>query len=154
VACFVAQVPLRWTDQDSYRHVNHARAVTLLEEARIDLMFTASGIPTFAEGLLVAGLAVDYKRQIPYRAGTLRCAMTVRELRAASFTIDYVLHSGPAADDPVAITASTRMALYDLGAGRPRRLSDVERSYLLGFAPSSETERAESTIGTDTEAVS
>ena len=25
VAPFVAQVPLRWTDQDSYRHLNHAR---------------------------------------------------------------------------------------------------------------------------------
>ena len=34
MARYVAQVPLRWTDQDSYRHLNHARAVTLLEEAR------------------------------------------------------------------------------------------------------------------------
>lgn len=140
MACFVAQVPLRWTDQDSYRHVNHARAVTLLEEARIDLMFTASAIPTFADGLLVAGLAVDYRKQIPYRAGTLRVAMTVRELRAASFTIDYTLHSGPSSDDPVAITASTRMALYDLEAGRPRRLSTAEREYLVGFAPAADPE--------------
>lgn len=133
--CFVAQVPLRWTDQDSYRHVNHARAVTLLEEARIDLMFTGSGLPSFAEGLLVAGLAVEYRRQIPYRAGTLRVAMTVRDVRAASFTIDYVLHEGPDADDPVAITAETRMALYDLAAGRPRRVSAAEREYLLRWAP-------------------
>jgi acyl-CoA thioester hydrolase len=134
VPCFVAQVPLRWTDQDIYHHVNHARAVTLLEEARVDLMFTASGIATFAEGLLVAGLAVDYKRQIPYRAGTLRCVMTVRDVRAASFTIDYALHTGPAADDPVAITAETRMAMFDLSAQRPRRLSGAERQYLAGLS--------------------
>jgi acyl-CoA thioester hydrolase len=130
VARYVAQVPLRWTDQDSYRHLNHARAVTLLEEARVDLMFTGSGIGTFAEGLLVAALAVDYKRQVAYRSGTLRVAMGVRELRAASFTIDYALHDGPGEEVPVAIEASTRMALFDLAAGRPRRITAGERAYL------------------------
>ena len=30
VGCFVTQVPLRWTDQDAYRHLNHASAVTVL----------------------------------------------------------------------------------------------------------------------------
>ena len=39
VAPFVTHVPLRWTDQDAYRHLNHAKAVTVLEEARIDLLF-------------------------------------------------------------------------------------------------------------------
>jgi acyl-CoA thioester hydrolase len=130
VARYVALVPLRWTDQDSYRHLNHARAVTLLEEARVDLMFTGSGIGTFAEGLLVAALAVDYKRQVAYRSGTLRVAMGVRELRAASFTIDYALHDGPGEEDPVAIEASTRMALFDLAEGRPRRITADERAYL------------------------
>jgi len=135
VARYVAQVPLRWTDQDSYHHLNHARAVTLLEEARIDLLFTSSGLPSFAEGLLVAGLVVDYKRQVAYRAGTLRVAMAVRELRAASFTIDYTLHDGPEEDDPVAIEGSTRMAMVDLEAGRPRRLTAPEREYLARWAP-------------------
>ena len=41
VGCFVTEVPLRWTDQDAYRHLNHASAVTVLEEARIDLFFDA-----------------------------------------------------------------------------------------------------------------
>ena len=39
---FVASVPLRWTDQDSYRHLNNASVVTLLEEARIGLFFEAA----------------------------------------------------------------------------------------------------------------
>ncbi|WP_181780478.1 acyl-CoA thioesterase [Pseudonocardia pini] len=135
MAPYVAQVPLRWTDQDIYHHVNHARAVTLLEEARVDLVFTASGIGSFAEGTLVVGLTVDYKRQVAYRPGTVRVDMTVRELRAASFTIDYALHEGPAAEDPVAIVASTRMAVVDLAAGRPRRLSEAEREYLSRWVP-------------------
>ena len=133
---FVHLVPLRWSDQDAYRHVNHARIVTLIEEARVALAFTGAGeegMTGFASGLLVAGLHVDYKRQLPWRAEPLRVEITVRDLRAASFTLDYVLRDGSGADDPVAVTAWTSMALYDLDAQRVRRLTGDERDYLRRF---------------------
>jgi len=133
VARFVAQVPLRWTDQDTYRHINHARTVTLLEEARIGLLFDAAaadGVTGFAAGLLVAGLNVDYRRQVPYRPHPLRVTMWVDELRAASFRISYEMHAGPDADDPVAASAWTRMGMVDLAASRPRRLTTAEREFL------------------------
>lgn len=135
---FVAHVPLRWTDQDSYRHLNHAKAVTVLEEARIRLFFDAAGeagIGGFADGLLVAALHVDYRRQISYGAAPLRVAMEVDEVRAASFRIDYRLHDGPDEDAPVAVTAWTRMALFDLVAQRPRRLTGDEKEFLGKWAP-------------------
>jgi acyl-CoA thioester hydrolase len=137
VAGFVAQVPLRWTDQDSYRHLNHAKAVTLLEEARIGLVFDAAaadGIGGFASGLLVVALNVDYRRQINYGAHPVRVVMTVDEVRAASFRISYAMHDGPGATDPVAVTASTRMATFDLAAQRPRRLTADERAFLGRWA--------------------
>lgn len=130
---FVAQVPLRWTDQDSYRHINHARTVTLLEEARIGFLFdaaAAAGVTGFTGGLLVAGLHVDYRRQVPYRSRPLRVSMWVDELRAASFRISYELHDGPDADDPVATVAWTRMGMVDMAAQRPRRLTPAERAFL------------------------
>ncbi len=55
-------------------------------------------------------------------------------MRAASFRINYELHDGPEAGDAVAIRAWTRMALFDMDAQRPRRLSAAEREYLGGFA--------------------
>jgi acyl-CoA thioester hydrolase len=130
---FVAQVPVRWSDQDAYRHVNNANAVTLLEEARAALVFhaaAADGVPGFADGLLVVGLHVDYRRQIPYRSDGVRVAMAVEEVRAASFRITYEMHEGPEEGDAVAVRAWTRMAAYDIDAGRPRRLTDDERAYL------------------------
>lgn len=133
MARYVAQVPVRWTDQDSYRHLNHARAVTLLEEARIGLFFGAAseqGVTGFIDGLFVAGLEVDYRRQIPYRPRPLRVTMWVHALRAASFTIDYEMHAGPDEADPVAVSARTRMALFDAGAQRPRRITGPEREFL------------------------
>jgi acyl-CoA thioester hydrolase len=130
---FVAQVPVRWTDQDAYRHVNNAKAVTLLEEARVALIFDAAaaeGVPGFAAGLLVVGLHVDYRRQIPYRSDGVRVTMAIEEVRAASFRITYEMHDGPDEGDAVAVLAWTRMATYDLDAGRPRRLTDEERAFL------------------------
>jgi acyl-CoA thioester hydrolase len=133
VAPFVAQVPVRWTDQDVYQHVNHAVAVTLLEEARVQLVFdaaSAEGCIGFVDGLLVTGLSVDYKRQIGYRSRVLRVAMTVDDVRAAAFRIRYAMHDGPEPDDAVAVTAETRLAAFDMAAQRPRRLTAPEREFL------------------------
>ena len=137
MAPFVAQVAVRWTDQDVFRHVNHAVAVTLLEEARIQLVFDAAGaegVPGFAAGLLVAGLSVDYKRQISYRSRQLRVAMTVDDMRAAAFRIRYVMHDGPEEGDVVAVTAETRLATFDLAAQRLRRITPEEREFLGRWA--------------------
>jgi acyl-CoA thioester hydrolase len=137
VAPFVAHVAVRWTDQDVFQHVNHAVAVTLLEEARIQLVFDearAEGVRGFAEGLLVTGLSVDYKRQLAYRSRRLRVAMTVEDLRAAAFRIRYVMHDGPEEGDAVAVTAETRLATFDLAAQRPRRLTPEEREFLGRWA--------------------
>lgn len=137
MAPFVAHVAVRWTDQDVFRHVNHAVAVTLLEEARIQLVFGAAGdagVPGFATGLLVTELSVDYKRQISYRSRELRVAMTVDDMRAAAFRIRYAMHDGPDDGDAVAVTADTRLAAFDLAAQRPRRLTPEEREFLGRWA--------------------
>jgi acyl-CoA thioester hydrolase len=137
VAPFIAHVPVRWTDQDVFQHVNHAVTVTLLEEARIQLVFDAAGaegVSGFGAGLLVTGLSVDYKRQISYRSRRLRVAMTVDDMRAAAFRIRYAMHDGPDEGHAVAVTAETRLAAFDLGAQRPRRLTPEEREFLGRWA--------------------
>lgn len=133
MAPFVAQVPVRWIDQDVYRHVNHAVAVTLLEEARIQLIFdaaSAEGVHGFGDGMVVTGLSVEYKRQLSYRSRLLRVCMTVDGMRAASFRIRYAMHDGPEPDTAVAVTAETTLAAFDLTAQRPRRLAVEEREFL------------------------
>ena len=137
MGCFVTQVPLRWTDQDAYQHLNHASAVTVLEEARIALLFERAGrdgLRGLATALLVAELNAAYRRQVTYRGEPLRVAMTVDEVCAASFRIRCALHDGPTGDDPVAVEAWTRMAIYDLEASRPRRLDAAERAFLARWS--------------------
>ena len=143
---FHVDIPLRWADLDVYRHVNHARTVTLLEEARVELVFhrasedDAAGAGSWSDGLLVASLQVDYKVQIPYEGQSVRVSMWTDRVRAASFLIHYELHTGPADSDPVAVVAQTQMVPYDLAAGRPRRLTDTERAFLAHWADTPEEE--------------
>lgn len=130
---FEVRIPLRWADLDVYRHVNHARTVTLLEEARVEMVFrrgAQDGAGAWSDGLLVADLRVDYKHQISYRGQSVLVSIAASEVRAASFLLDYRLHSGPDDNDPVAVTARTKMVPYNLEAGHARRLTETERAFL------------------------
>lgn len=129
-------VPLRWSDQDSYQHVNHAKVVTLLEDARVALLFDAAveqGVSAFEAGLLVAKVGVVYRRPIPWHPRGVRARMWCTEVRAASFTVGYelLLPDGDSWDTGrPAVLADTQLVPYDLAAERPRRLTEQERSFL------------------------
>jgi acyl-CoA thioester hydrolase len=137
VGVFIAEVRPRWSDMDVYGHVNHANTVTLLEEARIALLFGEAarhgGAEGIAKGVVVARIVVDYHAPLVADGGTVRVAVSLREMRHASFTLDYEVHSGPTADDPVAVTAETMLVPYDLGSNRPRRMSEAERDFLAAW---------------------
>ncbi|QIZ36285.1 thioesterase family protein [Saccharopolyspora sp. ASAGF58] len=141
MGAFVAEVALRWSDMDAFGHVNHARTITLLEEARAELLFTEAerqGLLGMAEGMVVARVVVDYHSPLLYRARSLQVRMSVRELKAASFIVDYTAY----AQEAVA-TAETLMVPYDLRAGRPRRLTSEERDFLAEW----QLEPAKSELG-------
>ncbi len=130
MSAFIAEVALRWSDMDAFGHVNHARTVTLLEEARAGLLFTEAGhrgLEGMAEGMVVGRVVIDYHAPLVYEAGSLQVRMSVRDLRAASFLIDYTASAWGSAS---VATAETLMVPYDLAAGRPRRLTAAERDFL------------------------
>jgi len=133
---FVAEVRPRWSDMDAFGHVNHANTVTLLEEARVDLLFSEAarhGAADIARGVLVARLVVDYHAPLMATGHKVRVEMSVREMRGASFTLDYAVHSGLLPSDPVVATAETMLVPYDMATGRPRRLSEAERDFLAAW---------------------
>lgn len=121
---------------DAFGHVNHANTVTLLEEARVELLFTEAarlGADGMARGIVVARLAVEYHAPLQVDGSSVRVELSVRELRSASFTMDYVVHGGLSGSDVVVATAETLLVPYDTSNGRPRRLTEVERDFLAGY---------------------
>jgi len=116
VGVFVTAVRPRWSDMDVYGHVNHANTVTLLEEARIALLLdeaTRQGAEGMMNGMVVARLSVDYHTPLVFTGAEVRVEISVRELRAASFTLDYAVRAGVESKSPVAAAAETMMVPYD-----------------------------------------
>ncbi|WP_327038573.1 thioesterase family protein [Micromonospora maris] len=139
---FVYHCTLRWSDLDAYGHVNNARFLTLYEEARVALMFVgarAQGIDSFADGVVIRRHEVDYLRPVDYALGratadaapTVRIEMWVGRIRAASFTVNYEMYDG----ELLVSRAQSVLVPFDLARQVPRRLTDREHSFLLGYAP-------------------
>lgn len=122
---------------DVYGHVNHANTVTLIEEARIALLFGEAarhaGAEQLSKGVVVARIVVDYHAPLIANGTPIRVALSVREMRNAMFTMDYEVHSGPSESDSVAVTAETLLVPYDLASGRPRRMSEAEKDFLAAW---------------------
>ena len=122
---------------DVYQHINHARMVTLLEEARIPFLM-ADGLPTVTlrNSAVIADLHVRYRGQLRYVDTPLDVFMWIDKLRAVDFTIAYeVRPNGAPLSTPPAIVASTQIATFDIDTQRLRRISAPERGYLERWLP-------------------
>lgn len=125
---YLYQCPVRWSDLDAYGHVNNARMLTLYEEARVAMMFVGAreaGLTSFEEGVVISRHEVDYLRPVDYDS-SVRIEMWIDELRPSRFTVAYELYAA----GELASRARSICVPFDLAAGRPRRLSDAERTFL------------------------
>ncbi|MCF8603333.1 acyl-CoA thioesterase [Gordonia sp. HY442] len=132
---YVVTVPVRWSDMDVFAHVNHARMVTLLEEARIPWLFYDDK-PTalMRRGCLVADLHVKYQGQIRHDESPISVTMYVQRLRAVDFTVGYEVRPyGAEPDSKPAVVASTQLVSFDIDTQRPRRMTPEEKAYLTEF---------------------
>jgi acyl-CoA thioester hydrolase len=128
VARYTYQCPLRWSDMDAYGHVNNARFLTLYEEARVALMFTAAsaaGVTSFEDGIVISRHEVDYLRPVDY-GDPVRIELWITEIRPSRFVVAYDLFDG----DELASRARSVCVPFDLAAGRPRRVTEHEREFL------------------------
>ncbi|WP_268884982.1 acyl-CoA thioesterase [Lolliginicoccus suaedae] len=131
-------MPVRWSDMDVFQHINHARMVTLLEEARIPWLLTPDR-PTAAlgAGAVVVDMHVRYRGQLRHSDGPLAVDMWVERLRSADWTIGYAVRARDASTDaPPAVTAEIQLAAFDIDTQRLRRLTASERDYLQRYVRS------------------
>ncbi|GAA3181540.1 thioesterase family protein [Blastococcus jejuensis] len=120
-------VQLRWSDPDSYGHVNHARALSLLEDARLSLAGTAPGVvPGRQPDIILARLEVDYLRQLYYRPGEM---LTVHSWVARIGTKSVTVRQELVQDGQVAIRADGICVMFDITTDTSRALTDDERAF-------------------------
>jgi acyl-CoA thioester hydrolase len=114
-------VQLRWSDPDSLGHVNHARALALIEDARLAMAdAVAQG------GAILARLEVDYLRQLRYRAGEqVRVSSWITRVGTSSVHMRQELYQ----DGEVAIRADAVLVMFDFAADASRPLTEAERAH-------------------------
>jgi len=120
-------VQLRWSDPDSYGHVNHARALSLLEDARLAVAATAPrSEPGRLPDIILARLEVDYLRQLYYRVGEI---LTVRSWVARIGTKSVTVRQELIQDGVPAIRADGICVMFDIRTDTSRALTHEERTF-------------------------
>lgn len=132
---FLAQVGVRWSDMDAFGHINHARMVTLMEEARIQWLLSAGEEYTpLITSAMIVHVEIRYQRQLRHEDSPLQVGMWIKGSRSVDFTIGYEIRA--AGDEPStkpACVASTQMAVVDIEAKTLRRLTPTEKDYLRAW---------------------
>lgn len=139
---------MRFSDLDAYGHVNNVAMLRFFEDARVQAFW--AGDPEeeghldpgpFAdtavlrsrpgEGTLtvLAHQEIEYLAQIPFLRSPLDLQLWVSHIGGASIDMSYEIHSPVTAREHVLYArAATTLVLVDAGTGRPRRITDEERS--------------------------
>ncbi|WP_324612870.1 acyl-CoA thioesterase [Streptomyces specialis] len=121
--------PLRWSDMDAFGHVNNVVFLRYLEEARIDFMFRLArqaASTAFTGGSVVARHEIQYLKPLHHRHEPVLIQIWVTELGNASVTVAYEIKDG----ETVYVRAATVIVPFNLEAGRPRRLTAEEKTFL------------------------
>ncbi|WCC79346.1 thioesterase family protein [Cutibacterium equinum] len=120
----VVDIPLRWSDMDAQGHVNNVRISELVQESRHQAFYTSGAQEMLDTGIVVVTQDVEFLAPFAVDKSPLRVEVGCSQLGASRTVLDYrAWHH----DLEVARARGT-ICPFDFDTGRPRRLTDGERS--------------------------
>ena len=124
---------VRWDDIDAFGHVNNAKYLTLIQEARFQWSFAEpkakEEAPTMIE-MVVGRAEVDYLAPIYEGGRYYDVTIWVDEIGGASFKLGYEIIGE---DGTVHARVRTVQVAIDMETKKSRRLSDAERAFLAQY---------------------
>lgn len=141
-ARYTHRVQMRFSDVDSMGHVNNARCVTYLEDARIGLLaeLLAGAAAKTAPGLILARTEIDYRRPLLLSPEAVEVDVWVVRIGSKSFDLAYEVRQF----GRCAASARTVMVAFDYASQSTRTLTTAEREglseWLVGEAAAASTE--------------
>lgn len=124
---------LRWSDPDLLGHLNHARALSLVEDARMAFLSVS---PTMSDqrrdsrGVILARLEVDYLHQVHYRVGdSLPIESWITRMGAKSLTMRQEMRQ----DDRVVLRSDAICVAFDYASDVSRPFTPDEREFWSGY---------------------
>ena len=121
---------VRWDDLDAFNHLNNAKYLTLIQEARFQWSYAEPKVreeaPTMIE-MVVGRAEVDFLAPI-YEGGRFYdVTLWVEEIGGASFKLAYEVIGE---DGTIHARVRTVQVAIDMNTKKSRRISDVERAFL------------------------
>jgi len=114
------EVPLRWGDLDAQGHVNNARYIDYLQDARADFLYELGLSGLLREGFVVHLNQIEYLAPVFFSEEPLEVEVTVSSLDSEMVTLAYDLYQA----DRLVADARTRVGGYDITTHTLRRLPD------------------------------
>lgn len=123
-------ITIRWTDVDTYGHVNNVAIAGLIQEARTyffrEISWFEAGVSGFdGARVIVANQAIEYLAQIPYLAEPILIDVWVEKVSGADIIVAYKIYDP--AHKKCYVQAITTMVFVAKDSNRPRRLDAKER---------------------------
>lgn len=119
------QIQLRWSDEDKLGHVNNAKIITLMEEARYRWSRRDDDPRRLPQGTVVASLRVDYFKPLYYRdAITMRVGIS--RIGNKSYTVRHLAYQ----DGVLSFDGSTVMVPLAEDGVSSRPINDTEREWM------------------------
>jgi acyl-CoA thioester hydrolase len=126
---------LRWSDPDMLGHINHARALSLIEDGRMAFMSESPAVGAelgrVTRGIILARLEVDYLHQVHYRAGE---SLPVETWITKLGTKSLVMRQELSQDDRVVLRADAICVAFDYAADASRPFDPDEREFWMSYA--------------------
>ena len=120
-------IRVRWSDLDSYGHVNNVKFYDYIQEARLALMDEALGFPSEGEVWVIARQDLEYARPLDFRLEPYEVRTGVVSIGTRSITLSIQL-ADPGTDT---VYATARTVLVS-----PTPVTDDQREALSAYAAS------------------
>ena len=131
----VTTIPLLWSDEDAFGHVNNLIYLRWCETARVEYMRRTGmwvDLPPTGAGLILASVKCDYKTQLTY-PDTVDVGARVGTIGNSSLRMDHIVVSRNLGT--VAAVVDSTLVWFDYASQKPARvpqhirqvIADLER---------------------------
>jgi acyl-CoA thioester hydrolase len=123
---------IRWDDLDAFGHVNNAKYLVFVQEARVDLFWKErikKGLKPVFDDMVVARAEIDFKIPITVTNHDFDISIWVSKIGGAAFDLEYEIKS----DEGVHARLKTVQVAVDMETKKSRRLTDEERAILTEY---------------------
>ena len=123
---FNTKVHVRWDDLDAFNHVNNAKYLTFVQEARVDMFWTdrkKRGLGPIFDDMVVARAEVDFIKPIYDGAKDVDVSIWCSKIGRAAFDLKYEISSP---DEGIYAKVKTVQVAVDMETKRSRSLRQDE----------------------------